>query len=163
MVICLEVIPNILLSFDADKVSSLRAGLTVGLHSKNISRNNLLECLNFIQRLPRPWSLIPLSGLRMSPVLPCVQTGSRLAGKVPLGRTFPGNPIVWTLAGTSPGDPTDHVGFGDEIDLGLVIDIVVIKCAHAWNVLARWPNAKPVRTAKTTQPWLSPAGGGIRW
>ena len=48
-------------------------------------------------------------------ISPCVQTGSRLAGKVALGRTFPGNPIVWTLAGTSPGDPTDHVGFGDEI------------------------------------------------
>ena len=57
----------------------------------------------------RPWSQFEL--LSCHPV----QTGSRLAGKVPLGGTFPGNHIVWTLAGTSPGDPTVHVGFGDEI------------------------------------------------
>ena len=78
--------------------------------------------------------------------IPCVQTGSRLAGKVPLGRTFPGNPIMWTLAGTSRRWPHRPCWVrGRNSDLGLVIDIapaVVIKCAHAWNVLARWPNAK---------------------
>ena len=40
---------------------------------------------------------------------------------------------------------------------------VFIKCAHARIVVARWPNAQPVRTAETTQPWLSPESGGIRW
>ena len=45
---------------------------------------------------------------------PRVQIGSRLPGKVPLSGTFPGNPIVWMLAGTSPGDPTKLVGSGDE-------------------------------------------------
>ena len=44
---------------------------------------------------------------------PRVQTGSHLPGKVPLSGTFPGNPIVWTLAGTSPGGPTKHVGSGE--------------------------------------------------
>ena len=45
---------------------------------------------------------------------PRVHIGSHLPGKVPLSGTFPGNPIVWTLAGTSPGDPTKLVGSGDE-------------------------------------------------
>ena len=40
---------------------------------------------------------------------------------------------------------------------------VFIKCAHARIVVARWPNVQPVRTAETTQPWLSPESGGIRW
>ena len=56
------------------------------------------------------WSSIPLFQIT-SPFYHPVQTGSRLAGKVPLGGTFPGNHIVWTLAGTSPGVPTKHVGF----------------------------------------------------
>ena len=34
--------------------------------------------------------------------------------QVPFAGTFPGNLIVWTLAGTSPGDPTKLVGSGDE-------------------------------------------------
>ena len=38
-------------------------------------------------------------------IMPRVQTGSR--------RISPGIPIVWTLAGTSPGGPTKHVGSGE--------------------------------------------------
>ena len=30
-------------------------------------------------------------------------------------RFSPGNTIVWTLAGTSPGGPTKHVGSGDKM------------------------------------------------
>ena len=46
--------------------------------------------------------------------IPCVHIRSRLPGLPPASGTFPGNPIVWTLAGTSPGDPTKLVGSGDE-------------------------------------------------
>ena len=43
-----------------------------------------------------------------------VQTGPRLAGKVPPSGTFPGNHIVWKLAGTYPTSPPDMLGSGDE-------------------------------------------------
>ena len=79
--------------------------------------------------------------------IPCVQIGSRLPGEVPLSGTFPGNPIVWTLAGTSPGGPTKHVGSGEERERPWARNwyrtAVFIKCAHAPNVVAQWSNTQP--------------------
>ena len=61
------------------------------------------------------------------PIKHPVQTRSRLTGKVPLAGTFPGNHVVWMLAGTSPGVPAKLVGCrdgaGTKYDLELVIDI----------------------------------------
>ena len=94
-----------------------------------------------------------------------IYTGPKSANLAQV-RNFPGNPIVYARRDFSRWPHRPCWVRGRNSDLGLVIDIAQLllsKCAHAWNVLARWPNAKPVRTAKTTQPWLSPAGGGIRW
>ena len=86
-----------------------------------------------------------------------VQTGSRLAGKVPLGGTFPGNHhdhIVWTLAGTSPGVPHQTCWVpGTKIDLGLVIDIAQLllsnvrmreMCWHGDLTQSRCAQQKPL-------------------
>ena len=54
-----------------------------------------------------PGSLVKVSQTQFH--CPLVQIGSRLPGEVPLSGTFPGNPIVWTLAVTSPGGPTREV------------------------------------------------------
>ena len=85
----------------------------------------------------RPWQVHPTCCLG---VIPRVQTTSRLPGKVPLSGTFPGNPIVWTLARTSPGGPTKHVGswegMSDTWARNWYRTAVFIKCAHAWILVA---------------------------
>ena len=83
-----------------------------------------------------------------------VQTGPRLAGKVPPSGTFPGNHIVWTLAGTCPRVPTKHVGFrGRKSTLGLVIDIAQLfssnvrmreMCWHGDLTQSRCAQQKPL-------------------
>ena len=85
---------------------------------------------------------------------PPVQTGPRLAGKVPPSGTFPGNHIVWTLAGTCPRVPTKHVGFrGRKSTLGLVIDIAQLfssnvrmreMCWHGDLTQSRCAQQKPL-------------------
>ena len=55
---------------------------------------------------------------------------------------------------------------GTKIDLGLVIDIAQLLLSNVRMREMCWHGdltQSRLRTAKTTQPWLSPAGGGIRW
>ena len=129
------------------------------------SCRKLLPCIGCTLKKSkyRTFDLYPYRKLVLAVLFPPVQTGPRLAGKVP----FPGNHIVWTLAGTCPRVPTKHVGFrGRKLTIGArnwYRAAVFIKCAHAWNVLARWPNAKPVRTAKPLNRDCPRQAGAIRW
>ena len=111
----------------------------------NIWTGSIFQCL-----CPKGAAgIIPLSIL-----LPPVQTGPRLAGKVPPSGTFPGNHIVWTLAGTCPCVPTKHVAFrGRKSTLGLVIDIAQLfssnvrmreMCWHGDLTQSRCAQQKPL-------------------
>ena len=98
-------------------------------------------------------------------IYPAFRLGPVYRGKS-AKQDFPGNPIVWTLAGTSPCGPTKHVGSGDKMLRGerpwahnWYRTALFINCVHARNVVARWPNTQP----KPLQPWLSPESGGTPW
>ena len=96
-------------------------------------------------------------------VTPCVQTGSfRLAGKVPLGigRCSPAIPSCGRSPDFFPVKPTWPCWVrGRNSDLGLVKHIAQLllsgMCALREMCLARWPNAKPVRTSKITSHYVA--------
>ena len=84
-----------------------------------------------------------LLGLERALILPRVQIGSRLPGKVPLSGTFPGNPIVLGLLPVVPPNMLGPERRERPWARNWYRTAVFLKCAHAPNVVAQWSNTQP--------------------